>query len=98
MGVGALARVGNVHPLRKEATVQRDMPIVVSRQLVQAAAEGGRESPVRRHRGRRKALDASDDLCRRGIWLAQLRLKLAEEGLAFIEAANRVVARPGDAV
>mmetsp|Transcript_108916 Transcript_108916/g.232725 ORF Transcript_108916/g.232725 Transcript_108916/m.232725 type:complete len:365 (-) Transcript_108916:545-1639(-) len=98
VGVRAFAWVNMVHPLRKEAAVQRNLTTVVAGDLLEKADQTLGESPGGGDRGGGKALGNGDEALRRGFGSGDLAFDLAEEGLALIEAADGVHARRCQAI
>mmetsp|Transcript_103814 Transcript_103814/g.231861 ORF Transcript_103814/g.231861 Transcript_103814/m.231861 type:complete len:356 (+) Transcript_103814:609-1676(+) len=93
VGVGALARVGVVHPLGKEAAMDGHLALVGLSDLGQAAQQRLGKLPWGRHRVRGQLGHEGGDALRGGLGCADARLDGAHEILALVAAADRVQVR-----
>merc|ERR1719210_2483624 len=90
--IGALVRVGVVHPLCEQATMKLDLSTMglVVRDVAQMLHQRSVKLPRGRLRLGRQLADELHNLLRRRRWATDLRLQMAEEVLALIAATDHV--------
>mmetsp|Transcript_89415 Transcript_89415/g.248349 ORF Transcript_89415/g.248349 Transcript_89415/m.248349 type:complete len:322 (-) Transcript_89415:514-1479(-) len=98
MGVGALAGVGVVHPLREEPPVQRHLPAMMLSHLREALDEPWRQRPICWHGGRWERAHELNDFLRRGGWAFELALQMPQKLLTLVDTADRIETRGRKAV